>query len=132
MSPKPRKPWGMKNRVTLASIACLVASATLLIVLHNQTYFQPFLLIALLLLMPAAINLCLLIPRGISGKTVPPAESDVVISGEKGELSKDEPQKGLGAILKNRVARGARAGVPCPTPSHATLGRADRHCYCSG
>ena len=119
MSPKPRKPWGMKNRVTLASIACLVASATLLIVLHNQTYFQPFLLIALLLLMPAAINLCLLIPRGISGKTVPPAESDVVISGEKGELSKDEPQKGLGAILKNRVARGARALV-CLARRHRT------------
>jgi regulator of protease activity HflC (stomatin/prohibitin superfamily) len=108
MSQKPRKPWGMANKVTLASVGCLVASATLLIVLRYQTYFQPLLLIALLLLMPAAINFCLLIPRGSFGKT---EQSDAQALENNTDVDKDKPQKGFGATLKNGAARTVRAGV---------------------
>ncbi len=108
MSQKPRKPWGMANKVTLASVGCLVASATLLIVLRYQTYFQPLLLIALLLLMPAAINFCLLIPRGSFGKT---EQSDAQALENNTDVDKDKPQKGFGATLKNGAARTVRACV---------------------
>lgn len=108
MSQKPRKRPGMANDVALASIGCIVASAILLIVLRYQTYFQPFLLLALLLLLPAAINLCLLIPRQ-RGEKAKPSVPEAEISGDEEGLAKDKSRKGFGLALKRGTARVARA-----------------------
>ena len=64
MKSVPRKRWGRGKTVTLASIGGLAATAAALVVLSTQTAFQPLLLIGMLLLLPAAVNLLLLIPHG--------------------------------------------------------------------
>ncbi len=88
MSPKPRKRVSGAKYVTLASVACLAASAAMLILLYVQAFYLPFLLLAFFLLLPAVINLLLLIPRGkpLSPAPAPIAEGD-------GAASADEPKK---------------------------------------
>lgn len=85
MSPKPRKRLTGARCVALASLACLALSAALLLVLYFQIcYFLPLALLGLLLLLPVAINLLLLIPRGKQSLS-PPATplGDAVVEKEE-------------------------------------------------
>ncbi len=117
MSPKPRLRVSGAKYVTLASIACLVASAAVMILLYVQAYFLPLLLLALLLLLPAVINLLLLIPRGKQLlKTSPATESLVGCEpnlGDQEEISAaatEQPEKvKFSARLRACCARAASA-----------------------
>ncbi len=88
MSPKPHRRVSGAKYVTLASMACLAASAAVLILLYVQAYYLPALLLAFILLLPVAINLLLLIPRANASatKTTAPTPADGVAAvGEAAE-----------------------------------------------
>lgn len=88
MSPKPRKRVSGARYVALASLLCLALSAALFLVLYLQVYyFLPFLELALLLMLPVAINLLLLIPCSppLSSPPSPPTSGvqDGTVNGKK-------------------------------------------------
>ena len=101
MSQKPRGSRGGEYGVVLASIGCLSACAAGLFVMESQAYFRPFLLLALILLLPAAINLCLLIPVGKPKCEAPEAPPH--------DVADESPKKTRAAVLKSYILRAMRA-----------------------
>lgn len=77
MSSQPRSRMSGARYVTLASVLCLAASAAALILLRYRTDFQPLLLLALILALPAAINLLLLLPKPSARRAAPPSAQEL-------------------------------------------------------
>ncbi len=102
MNSVPQGKWGRAKYVTLASIGGLCAGAAVLIALGIQTAFQPLLLLAMILLLPAAINLLLLIPCSKPKENAP--EADGTAEGEAGA-----PKRSLWRVLKGLPARACQA-----------------------
>lgn len=74
MKSVPRKKWSRGRYVTLGAVGGLVLSGAALIVMSVQTALVPLLLTGLLLLLPAAVNLCLLIPQPTKEPLADPEE----------------------------------------------------------
>jgi len=99
-----RRKWSRAKYVTLASIGCLLACAAVAVVLGTQTNFQPLLLLAMILILPAAINLCLLIPCGHLGD-IPQKADDV----EADPQMQKHSFFGMAKELSRRAARAVAA-----------------------
>lgn len=86
MKAVPQKKWGREKYVTLVSACGLAFAAAVLIAFGIQTAFGPLLLVGLLLLLPAAVNLLLLIPRSakrpqadeLPSKEAPPSKRSLL------------------------------------------------------
>ena len=74
MNSVPHKKWSRGRGVALGAIGGLVLSGVALIVMSVQTAFVPLLLAGLVLLLPAAVNLCLLIPHLTQSPAAEPEE----------------------------------------------------------
>ncbi|MBE6604165.1 MAG: protease modulator HflK [Ruminococcaceae bacterium] len=103
MNPKPRSRMSGARFVTLASLFCLLAAAALMVFLRYRTNYVPLLLLALILALPAAINLLLLVPLPREGQKEASAASSEKIS----ELLTRRAR--VAAFFKKQVLRFARA-----------------------
>lgn len=113
MSRKPQTCVSGGKRVTLCCCLALGGVAALLIWLRSSTAFLPFLLIALILLLPTAINLLLLLPRGKARAAIteaPPAPTAESTPPAPADAAPQEPtKKPMRARCKAALGRIAQA-----------------------